>query len=399
MKNVTYINAGAGSGKTYTLTRILAEKLSEKDENGNPVIMPSQVILTTFTDLAAAEFREKARVQILENGNFKAASQMDSAAIGTVHSVALQFIKKFWYLLDYGADIKTISERDEDFYMSQSLARIVSEKDENGNNYIGETITPEADAEDGVLNGFTFSTYDFSDFVLKYTVDFTYVDEETGEERAISFPGRGEYALTEVLADLGIEGEISDVSLTIQEGTANDNALRLYKKDDAWYLSSNEAFTDIYILTVNTDDKLYLISVTDALGGASEIRISYFDLDGTTPTTPNFGKGYYLVVRDDYSGQKVIYYCSILGNLQTEIITSLIGESPVSTPIANIPYEIGDRYNFYIVKYNGPETVNAELLTNKWRSGEIEIINSEGSLGTYQFTIPTTATNSIFVIP
>ena len=132
MKNVTYINAGAGSGKTYTLTRILAEKLSEKDENGNPVIMPSQVILTTFTDLAAAEFREKARVQILENGNFKAASQMDSAAIGTVHSVALQFIKKFWYLLDYGADIKTISERDEDFYMSQSLARIVSEKDENG---------------------------------------------------------------------------------------------------------------------------------------------------------------------------------------------------------------------------------------------------------------------------
>ena len=132
MKNVTYINAGAGSGKTYTLTKILAEKLSEKDGNGNPVIMPSQVILTTFTDLAAAEFREKARIQILENGNFKAASQMDSAAIGTVHSVALQFIKKFWYLLDYGADIKTISERDEDFYMSQSLARIVSEKDENG---------------------------------------------------------------------------------------------------------------------------------------------------------------------------------------------------------------------------------------------------------------------------
>ena len=43
MKNVTYINAGAGSGKTYTLTRILAEKLSEKDENGNPVIMPSSI--------------------------------------------------------------------------------------------------------------------------------------------------------------------------------------------------------------------------------------------------------------------------------------------------------------------------------------------------------------------
>ena len=132
MKNITYINAGAGSGKTYTLTKILAEKLAEMDKNGNSILRPSQVILTTFTELAASEFREKARQKILEAGNLNAAAQIDSAAIGTVHSVALQFIKKFWYLLEYGADIQTISERDEDFYMSQSLARIVSDRDEDG---------------------------------------------------------------------------------------------------------------------------------------------------------------------------------------------------------------------------------------------------------------------------
>lgn len=128
MKNVTYINAGAGSGKTYTLTKLLSDKLSDKTLD----IKPSQVILTTFTELAASEFREKARQQILEAGCLDAAAQMDSAAIGTVHSVALRFIHKFWYLLDYGADIQPISERDESFYMSQSLVRIVSEEDENG---------------------------------------------------------------------------------------------------------------------------------------------------------------------------------------------------------------------------------------------------------------------------
>lgn len=128
MKNVTYINAGAGSGKTYTLTKLLSDKLSNKTLD----IKPSQVILTTFTELAASEFREKARQQILEAGCLDAAAQMDGAAIGTVHSVALRFIHKFWYLLDYGADIQPISERDESFYMSQSLARIVSEVDENG---------------------------------------------------------------------------------------------------------------------------------------------------------------------------------------------------------------------------------------------------------------------------
>ena len=126
MKNTTYINAGAGSGKTYTLTNLLAEKLS------NGEVEPSQVILTTFTELAAAEFREKARVQILDEGKLDAAAQMDSAAMGTVHSVALHFIQKFWYLLDYGADIQPISERDEDYYMNQSLARIMNEMDANG---------------------------------------------------------------------------------------------------------------------------------------------------------------------------------------------------------------------------------------------------------------------------
>ena len=128
MKNVTYINAGAGSGKTFTLTRLLSDKLSDNTLN----IKPSQVILTTFTELAASEFREKARQQILEAGCLDAAAQMDSAAIGTVHSVALRFIHKFWYLLDYGADIQPISERDESFYMNQSLVRIVSEVDKNG---------------------------------------------------------------------------------------------------------------------------------------------------------------------------------------------------------------------------------------------------------------------------
>ena len=105
MRNTTYINAGAGSGKTYTLTNILAKKLSKEG------ILPSQVILTTFTELAAAEFREKARVQILAKGKSEIAAQMDSAAMGTVHSVALRFIKKFWYLLDHGADIQPISQQ------------------------------------------------------------------------------------------------------------------------------------------------------------------------------------------------------------------------------------------------------------------------------------------------
>jgi len=49
MKNVTYINASAGSGKTYTLTHTLADLISDKK------VRPEQVIMTTFTVKAASE--------------------------------------------------------------------------------------------------------------------------------------------------------------------------------------------------------------------------------------------------------------------------------------------------------------------------------------------------------
>ena len=61
MKNIEFINAGAGSGKTTRLTQILSEELGKK----NNTIRPSEVILTTFTELAASEFREKSRQQPL----------------------------------------------------------------------------------------------------------------------------------------------------------------------------------------------------------------------------------------------------------------------------------------------------------------------------------------------
>ena len=63
MKNVTYINAGAGSGKTTKLTELLSQELSKPKDP----YKPSEVILTTFTELAAAEFRERARQRLYKN--------------------------------------------------------------------------------------------------------------------------------------------------------------------------------------------------------------------------------------------------------------------------------------------------------------------------------------------
>ena len=173
MKNVTYINAGAGSGKTFTLTDILVKKLGGMNGTAQSAVLPSQVLLTTFTELAAAEFREKARQRMLEKGFLDVAAQIDSAYIGTVHSIALRFIKKFWYLLDYGADVKIISERDEDFYMSQSLSRIVSERDAAGKQKKKDELAAFRKFRDyyDIVNGYGHPDYLFWQRVLNDVVE------------------------------------------------------------------------------------------------------------------------------------------------------------------------------------------------------------------------------------
>ncbi len=126
MERVTYISAGAGSGKTYKLTHLLAEHIA----NGN--VEPEKVILTTYTKKAAAEFREKAKSVLYEEGRknpalYEAAARLEQASIGTVHAVANAFVQKYWYYLGLSPQQKVIAEEDVNFYISQSLAELPTE--------------------------------------------------------------------------------------------------------------------------------------------------------------------------------------------------------------------------------------------------------------------------------
>jgi len=127
MKNIQYISAGAGSGKTYFLTHELADLIAGK--NGKPGIAPEKVILTTFTRKAAAEIRERAKQVLYEKGMPGEAQRLDLALIGTVHSVAYHIIQKYWYHLGISPDLVEMPEEDVDFYINQSVASLPSAED------------------------------------------------------------------------------------------------------------------------------------------------------------------------------------------------------------------------------------------------------------------------------
>jgi superfamily I DNA/RNA helicase len=60
-----------------------------------------------------------------------AAARIDNATIGTIHSVAHQFISQYWYLLGISPEIKVITDEDKAFYMNQSLMGCVAKDDLN----------------------------------------------------------------------------------------------------------------------------------------------------------------------------------------------------------------------------------------------------------------------------
>ena len=130
MERVHYINAGAGAGKTTTLVKKLRRILTEKDVSGNYLCQPSEIILTTYTKAAAKEFREKTFKKLLEApAALDVAKILDTATIGTVHSVAEQYLQRYWSLLGYSGQFNVMSDTDKEIYINRSLRELVDERD------------------------------------------------------------------------------------------------------------------------------------------------------------------------------------------------------------------------------------------------------------------------------
>lgn len=123
MQNITYISAGAGSGKTTRIIDKLVNAIT------NEKCCPSEIMMTTFTRAAAQEMHERAKKKLLELNMPKEANEMGAATIGTIHSVCLRFIQKYWYLIGISPDCQQMDENDFNSYVDQSLFQQVSKED------------------------------------------------------------------------------------------------------------------------------------------------------------------------------------------------------------------------------------------------------------------------------
>lgn len=81
--------AGAGSGKTYTLTqRIAWALLPGSGEAGKPFLNSvDEALVITFTEKAAGEIKERVRSTLRAEGMLEEALKVDSAWISTIHGM------------------------------------------------------------------------------------------------------------------------------------------------------------------------------------------------------------------------------------------------------------------------------------------------------------------------
>ena len=102
--HITFISAGAGSGKTHRLTEILHRELTTGG------VRPAGVIATTFTKKAATELRERVREHLLKQGSFGLANAMGQARIGTVNGVCGQLIARFAFEAGMSTEQQVLEE-------------------------------------------------------------------------------------------------------------------------------------------------------------------------------------------------------------------------------------------------------------------------------------------------
>ncbi len=207
------INAGAGSGKTHTITERVVSMIREKG------IDPRSIFCVTFTNKAAREMRERIATKLgIHAENINPFRTNGLPTIGTFHSVAAFFLRMFIDRLGYGKDfviydaddcLRTIKEImksqniDEKEFNPRSIQGMISgakgewrgpvEYSASVDSYFGSVVLEVYKAYVGKMR--KENALDFDDLLLLFRAVLEY------EEVREYFHGRFEYFMVDEYQD------------------------------------------------------------------------------------------------------------------------------------------------------------------------------------------------------
>ena len=124
-----FVAAGAGSGKTFTLTQRIVWALKEgSGADGKPYLSSlDQALIITFTNAAATEIKERVREALEKEGLHSAALQVDDAWISTIHGMCSRILKIHALDLNLDPEFEIINDMIRNQLVNISIEEVLRE--------------------------------------------------------------------------------------------------------------------------------------------------------------------------------------------------------------------------------------------------------------------------------
>ncbi len=123
MSNIRVISASAGTGKTFRLTELVINALSQ------PVspVQPERVMAVTYTRKAAGELQSRIRQRLMESGDARlteAGSRIRDGYVGTIHSICQRLLWEFCLDARLSPMLELLPESERRLLFRQTLAAL-----------------------------------------------------------------------------------------------------------------------------------------------------------------------------------------------------------------------------------------------------------------------------------
>lgn len=118
------ILAGAGSGKTKTLTHRIAYLIDEKKVN------PERILAVTFTNKAAQEMRERIEKLLSQSEAAEYGAVVLPPHIGTFHNICAKILRREIEVLGYGRNFNIIDDQDQQSIVKKAMKELEMDPDQ-----------------------------------------------------------------------------------------------------------------------------------------------------------------------------------------------------------------------------------------------------------------------------
>ena len=153
------VSAGAGSGKTFTLTQRVAFALSP-EAGGAGLSSVDELLAITFTTKAAAELKGRINGLLVAEGLEVEALKVDDAWVSTIHGMAARILREHALEVGLYPAFQAIGEVEADELLAEAAERVVARAREVGAGPVHELLAREK------LQGSSFNDRGAVDFAL-----------------------------------------------------------------------------------------------------------------------------------------------------------------------------------------------------------------------------------------